>query len=355
MQKKIYFPCLDGFRFYAFILVLLQHFQASNPNGFHQGWLSIEFFFLISAFLLTRLLREEYYNNNKVHAGFYFARRVLRIWPLYFFYLIVISIYAISVAYQYFSAPRLLGNIFFYDNILAATSEYNTNPFTYHLWHISMEEQYYLFLPFTVPWLLRQPKKKVLIIFSILLLLMVALRIWSVMNNKHHPFIYVLPISGDCFLVGMLFGLGIFDKMAAKMNSLLTFGAGLLLLSVFYFVPSRSQVGYHQVYIYSIAALALSFLFISITTNTHRILLFLFSNRPIRYLGKISFGLYVYHLACIYGVEKLLNKLDIHNDAYALLLSAVTTVILSILSYEFFEKFFLRYKKRFTFITNREP
>jgi peptidoglycan/LPS O-acetylase OafA/YrhL len=357
MQRKLYFPAIDGLRFFAFFLVFLHHCKPVYPNRlfYDTGWIGVELFFLISAFLLTKLLKEEYSQSKAIHIRHFYARRILRIWPLYFFYLAIVTVYAITIATRPFDESRLIGNIFFYDNFLSALHSYNKNIFTFHLWSVSLEEQYYLLFPFAVPWLVKQNQKTVIRIFLVIYAAMIAGRIVSVIYEKHHPFIYVLPLSGDCILAGILLGLGFFDKLIAKLSSWLAFIAALLLLSTILILPARSATGYHQVYLYTIIALAFSLLFISASNNPNKVISFIFTNKLVRYLGKISYGLYVYHIVSIYGARSICYRLQLDPVKYHFLLSLFITIIISILSYELFEKLVLRYKKRYTVITNREP
>ena len=357
MQRPLYFPAIDGLRLLAFLLVFFRHFKIAVPFPFlrETGWIGVELFFLISGFLLTKLLREEYIQQGTIQIKQFFARRALRVWPLYFFYLLVISLYAIKVGPHYFFPDRLIGNFLFYDNIISAIELYNPNSFTIHLWSISMEEQYYLLLPFAIPWLLSLDQKKLIRFFLFAYLIILAARLIAFVYKTPDPFIYVLPISGDCFLLGMMLGIGLFDNIIHRFRSLPTFVISVLLLSTIYFLPAREVQGFHNVYVYSIIAVAFALLLISVIHQPNKLLEFIFANKLSRYLGKISYGLYIYHIISIYGAGRICDKLGIAAQLHQLWLSLFLTVILSVLSYEFFEKFFLRYKYKFTVITSRLP
>jgi peptidoglycan/LPS O-acetylase OafA/YrhL len=357
MQRPIYYPSIDGLRFFAFVFIFFRHFKTNIPFPFlhRDGWLGVELFFLISAFLLTRLLRKEYEAYGSIQVRNFYVRRILRIWPLYFFYLLAITIYNLKVGPDYFFPDRLAGNVFFYDNILSAFDFYNQNLFSMHLWSISMEEQYYLLLPFAIPWLMKSDRRKVITFFLILFLLMVAGRIIATAANKPHPFIYVLPISGDSFLAGMILGLGIFEKYINRIRSIPAFVIAILLMASLHLIPTRLEQGYHQVYVYIIAALGFSLLLISLLNKPGKLLSSIFTVAPVRYLGKISYGLYIYHFVAIYVAGRLCEKLDLNMKDYHLALTLFLNIGMAILSYELFEKFVLKYKRKFTLITNRQP
>ena len=353
--QRIYFPTIDGLRFLAFFFVFFRHFTAYQPSSFlyETGWIGVELFFLISAFLLTRLLTEEYQNKGSINPGFFFTRRILRIWPLYFGYLLFTLFFWLTKDIHHFSTGRLAGNIFFIDNILSAIGYYNDNPFSFHLWSISIEEQFYLLLPFTVPWLLGQPKKRVLFLFAVIFTLMLAARYLIVAAGAKHPFIYVLPVSGDCFLAGILLGLGYFDDLLKKMNGYFCLAAAACMLAVLYFFPSKSDTGVHQVFVYTLVTIAFVLLFTAVVYSKASIVTQLMNNPIIRYLGKISYGLYIFHIVGIYEAAVLCVKMNIVAPEWQLPIALAITIGLAIISYELFEKYFLRKKKKFTTIENR--
>src|SRR5215210_6286731 len=97
-KNKIFFENLDGLRFFCFLSVFLFHsFHTENPDIssspvyrlfkhslFGNGNLGVNFFFVLSGFLITYLLIEEKKLTGKIHIGNFWIRRILRIWPLYF-------------------------------------------------------------------------------------------------------------------------------------------------------------------------------------------------------------------------------------------------------------------------------
>jgi len=353
--QRIYFPTIDGLRFLAFFFVFFRHFTAYQPSSFlyETGWIGVQLFFLISAFLLTRLLKEEYLNKGSINNSNFFTRRILRIWPLYFAYLLFTVFFWLIKDTNQFSTGRLAGNIFFIDNILSAISYYNDNPFSFHLWSISMEEQFYLILPFAIPWLQKQPQKKTMFLFTALFAIMLAARLLCVASGAKHPFIYVLPVSGDCFLAGILLGLGYFDDLLKKLNGYFCLAAVACMLAVLYFFPSKSDTGIHQVFVYTFVAIAFVLLFTAVVYSKTSVVTQLMNNPIIRYLGKISYGLYIFHILGIYEAAVLCEKMNIVAPEWQLPIALVITIGLSIISYELFEKYFLRKKKKFTSIESR--
>jgi peptidoglycan/LPS O-acetylase OafA/YrhL len=357
-HQPLYYPAVDGLRFIAFLLVFIGHFHGFIISNYlsHIGWSGVELFFLLSGFLLTKLLVTEYNQTGKVNLYKYFIRRVLRIWPLYFLYL-----FAIIIVFHYLgdypvSLSRLLGNIFFYDNIMTALYGLNQNLATGHLWSISLEEQYYLVLPFLIPLLIIKPKKRILFIIIPVFVFLIIIRYFLAPMHLRYTFVYALPLSGDSFLAGILLGLGIIDKWAKKINTVIAFLLGIGFLILLVFLPHASTTNNEILLslIYLVPALAFFFIFIAVVYTNQGPLFWVFCNKPIRYLGKISFGLYIFHV--------LANRITYHfyslsgkpMDGWGFLLSLSITVGLSILSYELFEKYFLKMKSKFTIIKNRD-
>ncbi|MBP8115058.1 MAG: acyltransferase, partial [Chitinophagaceae bacterium] len=98
-KEKIFFPNLDGLRFFSFIIVFFSHIFATQydyikEEGWYQlfkgrlfgdGDMGVSFFFVLSGFLITYLLIKEKQLTGKVHISSFYIRRTLRIWPLYYF------------------------------------------------------------------------------------------------------------------------------------------------------------------------------------------------------------------------------------------------------------------------------
>src|SRR5689334_13759146 len=106
---KFYIPELDGLRFIAFLLVFLNHapfiINNSLSRSIHEyGWMGVDLFLCLSAYLITRLLAMEYQISGKIHAQFFYLRRILKIWPLYFLFIGLLIAHQI---YVHDAAPEL--------------------------------------------------------------------------------------------------------------------------------------------------------------------------------------------------------------------------------------------------------
>lgn len=356
MDRPYYVPAIDGLRLFAFIFVFFAHFNnyIVSPFLHYIGWSGVEFFFLISGFLLTKLLVTEYKQSKNIHLYKYLMRRILRIWPLYFIYLLSTILISVLFINHSVSLNRVAGNIFFYDNILTAIKGFNYNFSSYHLWSISLEEQYYLLLPFLIPWLIKQNARFIKRFVAIIALLLILTRVLLSLLNSNYFVYYMSPVSGDSFLAGIILGLGIFDNWLQKTNSYVAFVTGCLFLLLLYNMPQRGGHGFQNVLLYTIPALSFVFFFIAAVYSDKKILTWLFCNKVVKYLGKISFGLYIFHIIAIFITRHLFTTQNLPMEGLGFIFSLLITILLAILSYEFVEKYFLKMKYRFTIIKNRE-
>ena len=233
--RRLYWPQLDGLRFFAALLVIIHH--APSPPGLPRilreiGWAGVDLFLVLSAYLLARLLREEIETTSEIRLGKYFARRVLRIWPLYLGF--VTAALGLKIYTGSFNAQWLgvwLSHLTFFNNFVTAWFGYGASlPYTQQLWTISLEEQFYFVIPFVLPALMNQPTRRigVLVIASLCFLLLA--RFACVLMAMKHPFMWTTPLRGDAFVLGVGFALGAFDRLYHSVGGNSLFVSGLLLL-----------------------------------------------------------------------------------------------------------------------------
>ena len=145
MNNNNHIKSLDGLRAIAVILVMTYHAGIT-----HFGWVGVQLFFVLSGFLITGILWKEKFNTDNISYKFkkFWTRRTLRIFPLYFGYLLILGIIYIIFHfpnYYLLYIPYLATYTFNYTRTLSA---WQGNPLFTHLWSLSIEEQFYLFFPF---------------------------------------------------------------------------------------------------------------------------------------------------------------------------------------------------------------
>lgn len=358
-SPRLYWPALDGLRFVAVLLVMVHHVEAlpGMPRLLKPwGWVGVDLFLVLSAFLLTRLLCAEIERVGRPNLRHYFIRRICRIWPLHLGFVTGVFVYAcVAMPEQLDRWWRVwISHLGFFNNVLTALHGYQgaSLPYTAHLWTISLEEQYYLLVPLVVPLLVRLRPSMALAWIGAALLALWCGRALAVDAGMRHPFIYVLPLRMDAMLVGTALGLVGADRVGAGRHGAFAFlaGLGLLVFAATQFT-SPTRVDFTQVPLYTVLALGCGLLVVGClgSPGIGRVLAW----PPIRYLGKVSFGLYVYHVAVLHGLRAVSRPYG-GLEPWALLGCAiVVTAAISALSYELFERRFLELKRRYTTVASR--
>lgn len=305
-------------------------------------------FLTLSAYLLTVILKAEHGRTGTISARKFFLRRGLRIWPLYYLFVVVMTAFECATLPGAGLGVRAAGLLTFSDNLLSTIDGFGDIPFCAHLWTVSLEEQFYVALPFMLAAWLRGGRSYVRDLV-LLWALFVAARIASVAAGMPHPFIWTSIISGDTILVGVLLAMHGWQPASAAARFTCIAG-GLLGLAAPAFLPPRQTVGPHQIVLYS--AVAAGSLLLCMAA-LHAPALAMLGARPLRYLGKISYGLYVLHLLGMrvssMTVERMIGNGWLAHAAGSL----VVTTFLAVLSYKLLEKPFLRLKSRFEIIHTR--
>lgn len=365
-QSGLYIPELDSLRFFAFLLVLIHHAGYSALIDSWEvvakyGWMGVDLFLCLSAFLFSRLLYAEYQATGTVLVKNFYIRRALRIWPLYLlFFIIAVTLTVQKDGWSDSLTTRALGMLTFTDNFMAARWGYN-NAILYsnHLWTISYEEQVYLLIPWVLLFLYRRKPSTAGLLLLGMGLFGTFIRAFMIYRGTNHPDIWVLPFSHfDSVLGGIVIGLGILDKPLKKIPNLIWLTLGILALWQVTQLPNVTKIQWELMLTYPLIGIGTSLIIYSVTQGNLWALSPLFRVKPLTYLGKISYGLYVYHKLGIFLAYQMIKQFiePSSNLAYrvsGLLLSFLVTVVISVISYEAFEKIFLRMKDRFATIKSR--
>ncbi len=210
--KVGYWPHIDGLRALAVIAVLLFHFKAA---GFDAGYLGVDIFFVISGFLVTRLIVKDIGEHGKMRFGRFFARRVRRLFPT----LAAVCVATAIAAYILLDAEKLaafgkslaaavfsLSNILFWSESGYFDAGSESKPLL-HTWSLSVEEQFYLFWPATLALgykLFKDSALKYVTILAFLLSigLIMAWTIGSFDARKHSTIFYWMPFRVFEFMLG---------------------------------------------------------------------------------------------------------------------------------------------------------
>jgi len=362
--RRFYRPELDCLRFFAFFAVFIHHSLAGDAAYYSArhvplGWLiasavsagrfGVDLFFLLSAYLITELLLREREGFGKLDLRSFYIRRILRIWPLYFLGILIAWLLHFVVPDQYFPWTAALGFVFLCGNWLISFGAPFHSPML-ALWSVSFEEQFYLFWPALIS---RTRRNASLIRASVVLIVVATLsRVFFLPHARaSHSEVAIFtntltrldPLAFGITAAVLLHNQQVTYAWPWRLT-LLLWGTAVWLIAGHYYNLTWTfmLLGYPAI---SLGALLifLSFLGTKVVPAW------------LRYLGKISYGLYVFHeLAQLFTV-RLFGGYVHTLRAFALYwsVSLAMTVAVSALSYKFFESPFLRLKERFTRVSSR--
>ncbi|MCF8297217.1 MAG: acyltransferase [Saprospiraceae bacterium] len=371
-SDHIYFEHLDVVRFVAAFMIVIVHsyeawcgwfgqlgiltggtYKELTKNGIYVDQflrnmgIGVDIFFLLSGFLITYILLEEKKRHHRVHIGKFLIRRTLRIWPLYFFLIIITPILILWVDSP---APNYLANIFFVGNFEIIQTEQWIYPYA-HFWSICIEEHFYLVWPFIIAFV---PKKRLILVFTILILTSILFRIYSGATMQYPYFTaYLHTLSRMDVLVMGAVGAYFYSEnpFIFNLNKSVRIALIFLLILALSLEPiglwnSLFSIGFKKFfYIGIIAVLLLDFNF----NNSFKH--FLPRKSIIHYFGKISYGIYMYHnILLLVIIKKIMWHFQIHNIWAFFLISFSLCIIIPIISYELFEKHILKLNRKFRII-----
>jgi peptidoglycan/LPS O-acetylase OafA/YrhL len=375
VSSKVTYPALDGLRALAITLVFIDHFGGGSHGGlflelFNKvrvfGPAGVSLFFVLSGFLITGILYDtrlgQHYFKN------FYIRRSLRIFPI--FYLVLALCVALTPILHFQLQWGHVSFLFYLGNFFADKnwSLYNLTSSTHpalsislaHFWSLFVEEQFYLIWPVVI-FLVRDRVKLIRLSVAVILLVLL-LRIglvWFLPFAKAEQFaLRMLPTRADDLLVGAAMALLLRGPTAERWlrrswGFFLSGSAAFFLLALW-----RGNFGFYEPYnmtigltFISLASAGLIAMAIQDGSNVFRLL----SLRPLRIIGKYSYGFYIYHdlfigvrIAYLAWCMAIFHSMLIGGLVYASS-SYLITLLVAGLSYELYEKRFLAMKSRFQY------
>lgn len=353
LQKENYIKGLDTLRFFAFVFVFLSHIQYYFPESnllifvalkefAKGGYLGVDLFFVLSAFLLSSISLNEVTETGSFSLKNYLKRRGLRILPLYLFIVLLTFLVPIiqnALDVRVSDLPSLWYFISFQLNFQATGGD---EFLMIILWSISVEVQFYLINALALKYL-----RKYFILFNILIIGVTLIFRYIYLDNLLMLHYHTLSVAA-CFAFGNLLALFINKypnlKYGTPFRIMIIFLTALLLI----FYPFIQQLKF----LFWAEKLIYPFFFCCIILFQTQKGLFNFYNwKKANYLGKISYGLYCYHgftiatLAVLFNYFFNLSNIIVYGIAFPLL-AFVCTIIVSAISYQYFEKRFLTLKPK---------
>lgn len=311
----------------------------------HLG-LGVDFFFIISGFLITYLLLKERDISGQIHIGKFYLRRILRIWPVYFFIVIIAKWWCV---YLYEPLPDYWWTVTFLNNYQPIFSK-SQFPFQ-HFWSVCIEEHFYIFWPLLLSLI---PVKNLPKLFITIIAFSILFRIYTyyTAENWELQAAYNTLSKMDTLAIGSWIGWIYFKKPFEIRISLYirVVVYSILLLYVCFITTFWENKFLQASFEKYILQSFLVFWFINYMFNKKALLVFKTKN-IFHYFGKISYGLYMYHnILIIFIVKMIFWKLGLYSFGLYWVIFIGLTFIISILSYEIAEKPILKMKDKFSYI-----
>ncbi len=338
---------LDGLRGIAILLVILFH-----TFHFMFGWCGVDLFFVLSGFLITGTLID---NKNSTHYfSNFWIKRVLRIFPLYYLVLAIIIVPKIyfqvnTVSYTSWTYWFYLQNWQYIFNGVFPDGKATLN----HFWSLAIEEQFYFFFPFVVKYVKNKNMPFLLLAF----ILIAILFRYYYFNNDNIGY-YVGTVSRmDSLAIGAFLAYAVrYNRVFLQRWTHLFFYISVAyILAV---IVLTQEVHFSNPYFAGIgltffALLFGSLLIFSLSNFKNNFINQVLTLKPLRFIGKISYGLYIYHWILYVFIKPPLESVIYNSLPHSIASKVVTSVIilivsiaLSYLSFSYFEKPILNLKKK---------
>ncbi len=337
-------PALDGLRGLSIALVLIFHWFPSSHwvNILPNGPIGVTLFFVLSGFLITQILlnKKEQFNFAENIKNF-LARRALRIFPIYYLVLCTIALLFhkhIALGTDFYQHP-IPYFFYFYNHFLETTQNWSDQLSPY--WSLAVEEQFYLFWPFLI--LLIPTKKKLIWAILSTIIMGIVARYYFIYVSKGIGVYMVTCI--DCFAWGAL--LAYFRKENIPYTRFLKIIFTPILLFWIWICLKTTDQDLTKVLLFRSTTSMVGLGLIHFALNRNFFSKFM-GYAPLRFLGKISYGVYLYHMVVPQLFFIFLAKLHIGiPENWTHITSAIVLLLFSTLSYYFLEQPILQLKKHF--------
>jgi peptidoglycan/LPS O-acetylase OafA/YrhL len=373
-KEKVYFPNLNGVRFVAALGVIAHHIeQAKNIYGLDNiytnsfvggvfGKLGIIMFFVLSGFLITYLLLKEKEKTGTISVRNFYIRRIFRIWPLY--YLIIFLGIFVLPHFNFFYIPYLSDHVndswglklfvflFFLPNVADMLFRSAPAPFINQTWSVGVEEQFYLLWP----WIVKYSKnilKVLLIIIGVYFAIRTTFFVWHI-NTPGNKVISDINYFWEYFCIddmalGGIMAWILYYKKEKALKFLFHKYTQIVTYLVIVFLAVRGiSIPFVTFEVY---AVPFAVMIINLAANKNTLVTFDF--KVLDYLGKVTYGLYMYHgIAIIFGIRAVLAWVPKENlvlsNVALYLVTFGTCILMTILSYELYENPFLKAKMKYS-------
>jgi peptidoglycan/LPS O-acetylase OafA/YrhL len=348
---------IDGLRGIAIFMVMVHRLwprDAVNRLSVaaDAGWIGVDLFFVVSGFLITRILLETrgepgYFRN-------FYARRVLRIFPLYYLFVGTLLVaFPLMGNTQYLDAS---GSPFWYLTFLGNVPEgllgYDPPYWLAPVWSLAIEEQFYLTFPLIVMWL--GPKRLGPFLIGLFLFAPVARFVTMQIDPSAERIQYLFTLCRvDAIAAGCLIALVMRWRNVQALRGLAIiiacWAGAIAIIGDLDRTTTFGRIGG-----YSFVAIGFAAALVAVLTSRDRWWTAPLRFSPLRYCGKLCFGLYLLHRPADTFVTAIANRFDVDADRISWIpIKIAVAIALATVSWFVIEKRFLRLKRRF--VSPRHP
>ncbi len=341
-------PSLDGLRAVAIALVIVSHAGLGElvPGGF-----GVTVFFFLSGYLICTLLRREWESHDHISLRNFYLRRVLRIFPpMYLVLALGIALTLMGVFSDQLTWFAIIAQALHVTNYYYIYSGVGMVPGLGVYWSLAIEEHFYLVFPMLLPILLRthSPKRQAILLSCICLLILVwRIILVYVLHADHLRTYFSTDTRLDAILWGCVLALFCNPMLDRRLNVATTakgvyavlFGAiGLLVVSL---LIRDDQ--YRETFRYTLQSMALFPVFYLAVAEYKRFPFTLLNLAFVRYIGKVSYPLYLVHYLILLLVERHFSD---HSHLSMIILWLVMTLGLSMIIHHLVERPMTRFRRK---------
>ena len=373
MKKRIYFENLDGLRFLCFLSVFFFHSFYTDSSElktssvyhfvkvgiFGNGNIGVNFFFVLSGFLITFLLLEEKKLRGQIKLKNFWLRRILRIWPLFYSCVFFGFVIFPKLKLLLGQIPNETATPFFYltflNNFDFLIKGIPDSSILGVLWSVAIEEQFYLIWPMII---FIFPIHKLWIPFSIIVLVNLVFRAYydTFLIHEHHTISCIGDMTIGAIGAWLINISENFKKQIETLSKSKIAAIYFIFITLFFF-RQESLFSHYGIRIFERMIFAFIILLIILEQTFSHNSFFKMSNfKTISKLGGITYGLYCLHFVGILITISITKKLALNTHLWQVFLldtsiALLLTIIISKISYTYFESPFLKLKDKYSIIT----
>ncbi len=354
-SKLAYVPELDGLRGIAILAVMFFHAEIQFFEG---GFIGVDIFFVLSGFLITSLLVQEFdCMGARINLQHFYMRRVLRLGPSLICLLVVFCLISSLVLGKEMAIKNFIDAVIslVYLSNWARAFELHPPDFLGHTWSLSIEEQFYILWPVVLLTLLRIIKNRWYIVFASALVALFSwlLRLYLVMNDATVERVYNgLDTRADALMVGCTLGVLISSSLISEnikeyLSKYLIVIAPFSMICLLAFSIFSKWQDPRMYYLgFFVIELLTATLILDILVGKRSIVGKILAMKWLIWVGSVSYGLYLWH----YPIFRTILALGF-NHLTVILIGTILTLIVAACSYYFLERPILKFKKSFTYAT----